>query len=372
MVELHENRKGGERVIETTSEREPSPLFESCLPGAFEPALTAHLKTVRDSQGKRLRSRLSRLGFGLAHDDPSNLQLQDDFDAAGGHALTDLIEDIHAGSLVIDDIQDGSQSRRNSVPLYRQIGIPLAINTGNYLYFHALDRIPKLKLQPERELWLWRTANRVLREGHEGQALDLSHDFRLGPDSIVEKAALYDLIITRKTGALTGFAFASGGLLNPASTTEQLCVLFQLGSVFGDLLQRYDDILNLNLPIEHPKLFEDLRLGRPSLVWIMAGLKGENCEKELSQLCQLQAPPSATQAWVARWNLIEEGLAMVDRRSQSLRELMREVPLAAGGRAWGISEMDRILFDLRRAAASPGIAQAELTKGLNDVSICKV
>src|SRR6056297_3048208 len=79
--------------------------------------------------GKRFRATMARLGFHLA----------------GGHGLpprhvSEAIELLHAGSLIIDDVEDQTHSRRGKPAVHEQIGIPLAINTGNWLYFAALDQ----------------------------------------------------------------------------------------------------------------------------------------------------------------------------------------------------------------------------------------
>jgi len=45
------------------------------------------------------------------------------------------MELLHAGSLIIDDIQDGSVQRRGGPSLHLVYGVPSALCTGNWLYF---------------------------------------------------------------------------------------------------------------------------------------------------------------------------------------------------------------------------------------------
>src|SRR5262249_51575318 len=65
---------------------------------------------------------------------------------AGGNgrlpqAAVDMIELLHTGSLIVDDIQDGAETRRGGRSLHKLIGMPRALNTGNWLYFVALTRL---------------------------------------------------------------------------------------------------------------------------------------------------------------------------------------------------------------------------------------
>lgn len=46
-----------------------------------------------------------------------------------------LTELVHNGSLIIDDIEDSSQSRRGQPCVHLKFGEDTAINAGNFLYF---------------------------------------------------------------------------------------------------------------------------------------------------------------------------------------------------------------------------------------------
>ena len=52
-----------------------------------------------------------------------------------------LTEIVHNGSLMIDDIEDGSEKRRGDLCTYKKFGTDIAINAGNFMYF-----APMLKL----------------------------------------------------------------------------------------------------------------------------------------------------------------------------------------------------------------------------------
>jgi hypothetical protein len=64
-----------------------------------------------------------------------------------------VVESLHAGSLIVDDIEDDSDLRRDAATLHRIYGVPVALNAGNWLYFWPqvlLSRIPLTDEAPER------------------------------------------------------------------------------------------------------------------------------------------------------------------------------------------------------------------------------
>ena len=51
-----------------------------------------------------------------------------------------LTEIIHNASLIIDDIQDGSEKRRGEICTYKKFGTDVAINAGNFLYMAPMQK----------------------------------------------------------------------------------------------------------------------------------------------------------------------------------------------------------------------------------------
>ncbi len=105
--------------------------------------------------------------------------IREAFIAAGGEgdtprAIAESIELLHAGSLIIDDIEDDSAERRGEPTLHRQIGLPLALNTGNWMYFRALEKLSELETDNRTKYRMISQTVRIVRRCHEGQALDLS------------------------------------------------------------------------------------------------------------------------------------------------------------------------------------------------------
>ena len=129
------------------------------------------LEDFLSSPGKNVRPRLVEIGYFLSVD--------------AGHLLTsetkesllnasEIVESVHAGALIIDDIQDGSLVRRNRECMHVKYGMPLALNAGNWLYFWAIDRIKSLGLSSDVRLSLMEDCVQLLLEAHYGQALDMA------------------------------------------------------------------------------------------------------------------------------------------------------------------------------------------------------
>ncbi|HEU5074747.1 MAG TPA: polyprenyl synthetase family protein, partial [Polyangiaceae bacterium] len=90
------------------------------------------------------------------------------------HRLASMVEVLHAGSLIVDDIEDASPERRGRPAVHVVHGLSVALNAGNWLYFMAYGLVEQLGLGPHVELGLYRWLSRTMARCHEGQALDLT------------------------------------------------------------------------------------------------------------------------------------------------------------------------------------------------------
>ena len=233
--------------------------------GILEDALYSPIDDLLKRPAKQIRADLVRAGFliGLGSAKPSAKGL------ATCMELSQALESIHAGSLIVDDIQDGSRERRGHPTLHERYGIPLALNAGNYLYFQSFAAIEALGLDELVELKIYRLCHEAMLNAHLGQALDLGAKV-----SSIDRHSLYDVSHNTsrlKTGALTALALTCGAALAGASK-ETIRLLHAFGEKFGVALQRFDDIGNLKLSEDDPKCFEDLRLARPSWAWALASV----------------------------------------------------------------------------------------------------
>ncbi|THU85453.1 terpenoid synthase [Dendrothele bispora CBS 962.96] len=88
-------------------------------------------------------------------------------------AATELL---HTGSLIIDDIQDGSPMRRGVSSVHNVWGVPTAINAGTAAYFAfdtAMRGVTK-HLRPDQVLAIYEIYFETMRAAHVGQALDIA------------------------------------------------------------------------------------------------------------------------------------------------------------------------------------------------------
>lgn len=249
------------------------------------PHLDRILERARVPTGKRFRSRMVELSGRLILAYRQRTLTEDA--AARLNLAGQAIEDIHLGSLVIDDIQDGSLVRRGQPSLHKQVGIPLALNAGNWLYFSALKNLMQIPWSSVCECEAVDLAIESMLQAHEGQAIDLGVDITLVPDELVASAVAASS--NRKTGALMAAAFGLGFLAaNPDGEFENgLYQDFQkFGRKWGVALQMFDDLgafqqslLGRELP---EKLFEDFRNRRPCFFWTLA-VENWNIESSLQR-----------------------------------------------------------------------------------------
>lgn len=240
---------------------------EGVAPHLLAGPLLAPLRDFLARPGKNFRGRLVEIGFLLGLPDRGRAGLTE-VEIQLCQALAEILEAIHAGSLIVDDIQDGSRLRRGDETLHRRYGTPVALNAGNFLYFLPLQRLHGLGLDPKIELAAARLCHETLLRAHMGQAIDLGTRIDQVERSEVEAVCLASLQL--KSGALMALALTLGALVAGASQ-ETLNELDAFGHQFGVALQMFDDIGNLvadpSLPPEQTKRFEDLYLRRPSWVW---------------------------------------------------------------------------------------------------------
>ncbi len=239
----------------------PTALAQSLGPEAalvptrlWNAALYDPLRDFLAEPGKGFRAQLVRLGWTL-----------------GGGAvdacppeLIVALEWLHAGSLIVDDIEDGSDTRRGQPALHVARGMPLALNAGNMLYFLAQQQILAAPLPAQIRAELHATVVQALLRCHHGQALDIAaHIDELNQ---AEVAHVVHATTALKTGSLTALA-ATLGARAAGATGERLAALEAFGGQLGVSLQMLDDLGSLLSPRRRAKVLEDLRGGHPTWVW---------------------------------------------------------------------------------------------------------
>ncbi|MGZ8442133.1 MAG: polyprenyl synthetase family protein [Candidatus Binatia bacterium] len=303
----------------------------AAVASALREALLDPVAALTANPGKRLRAQVVSMTYRLFHDDRAV-----SFSAAKQcRDCADVIELMHAGSLIVDDIEDGSKMRRGRPALHVQFGVPLALNAGNWLYFWPFELLKDAGLAAEQMACLYERYNRTLLRAHFGQALDLGAKVPQLPQSSVAEVCLAGM--TLKTGALMGFAAALGGTVagKPQRVIESLDAF---GVDLGIALQMYDDLGNVIGKCDPQKRFEDLLLSRPSWVWACAANCSDAYEYEtfLSAVAELPNAKSL-ESWIAFHDLIPTTRASarqhLDYAFDRLKQRLCEADLAWSSRA---------------------------------------
>jgi geranylgeranyl pyrophosphate synthase len=237
----------------------------------WDAAIVGPLQDFLSRPGKEFRARLVQMGWQLGGRNtppPAELPL--------------IIEALHSGSLIVDDIEDESKERRGAPALHRRYGVPCALNAGNFLYFWALELLARLALPPITELGLHRAFSRTLLACHQGQALDLS--VRICALEQRDVAATVSAVTRLKTGKLCELAAQMGAAAAGASQAKALAIA-QFGHELGVGLQMLDDLGGIISERRAHKGHEDLRHGRPTWPWAWAA---ENLEPRAYAKIQIQ------------------------------------------------------------------------------------
>ncbi|HXF84074.1 MAG TPA: polyprenyl synthetase family protein [Anaerolineales bacterium] len=188
------------------------------------------------------------------------------------------IELVHNFSLVHDDIQDNSETRRGRPTVWVKWGAPMAINVGDALFVLSNQAILDLKVHYSAETVL--KAAEILHntclELTRGQFLDLSYEDRT--DLSTED---YWPMVAGKTAALLSAACHIGALLGGADEPQQDAYR-SFGHYLGLAFQVQDDILGIwgDTAITGKSTASDLLEGKKSLP-VLAGLaaKGKFAER---------------------------------------------------------------------------------------------
>ena len=169
--------------------------------------------------------------------------------ALGGHLDTVLrsaavLELYHNAFLIHDDVEDGSESRRDRPTLHRQHGVPIAVNVGDGMLALALqpllDNTRLIGLG--RALRVLQVVARMARESVEGQAIELDW-IRHGRWDLAD--AHYVRMVYKKTSWYTFVAPMWIGAIVANVGAARIAALRRFAGLLGIAFQIHDDILNL-------------------------------------------------------------------------------------------------------------------------------
>ena len=154
-------------------------------------------------------------------------------------------EVVHNGTLMVDDIEDGSECRRGKPCTYKIYGLDIAVNAGNTMYFLPLlplmehrSRVPAEKLARIYDVYVQEMINLSL-----GQAMDIAwHKGLANADTITEQDYLQ--MCAYKTGTLARMAARMAAVLCDAGS-NLVDKLGHFAESIGVAFQMQDDVLDL-------------------------------------------------------------------------------------------------------------------------------
>jgi len=152
-----------------------------------------------------------------------------------------VIELIHSGTLIHDDIEDNSEKRRGKKALHLVYGEDVAINLGAWMYFAVFQIINKANASQAVKQRLTNAMIEELENCHKGQAMDIYWH----STDIVPSEKNYLTMCALKTGSLARLAARFGAILACRNEkTEKLYAGF--ATSLGIAFQIQDDVLNIS------------------------------------------------------------------------------------------------------------------------------
>lgn len=182
----------------------------------------AAARHLLDAGGKRLRPLLTCAVLRSLGGDPRDYM-----------PLVAVSELVHAGSLLHDDVVDGSTKRRGRPSTHVAYDTHTAILTGDLMLAWAFDRLARTA---SRDLQIAMAA--TIRDLSEGEVLERERHFDASAD-----VAHVRLVNRLKTGALIAFAAEAGAILARSGATEREAAR-RFGLAAGEAFQAADDLLD--------------------------------------------------------------------------------------------------------------------------------
>lgn len=184
--------------------------------------------------------------------------------------ISKLVETLHTSSLLIDDIEDSSEWRRGLKAAHLVYGVPMTINTANYMYFYAMECLKELgngcdDLSLNKLLIIF---NEEMMDLHRGQGLDIYwRDCFMVPTE-----PEYLNMVMNKTGGLFRLTVRLMEVFSPSFSGAKSLV--PLSNLLGILYQIRDDFMNLQdaKMIENKGFADDVSEGKLSFP-IIHGIK---------------------------------------------------------------------------------------------------
>lgn len=258
-------------------------------------------------------------------------------EAAGGEWRKALpaaasLELIHNFSLLHDDIEDRSDTRRHRTTVWRLWGIAHGINTGDAMWVlarQAVYRLSALGHASDIVLQVARLLEEACLELCTGQYLDLHFE-----EAAQVNLADYERMIAGKTAALLSASVAVGAVLGAATKAAQ-AHWRRFGLELGLCFQMIDDWLGIwgDPQVTGKSAASDI-LERKKTLPVLHALIWER-ERGYDDLAHLYAQPTLTEAHLPQvLGLLERAGAGAETRTRARAHQQQALDhlAAAGGR----------------------------------------
>jgi len=189
--------------------------------------------------------------------------------------LIPLVEIIHNGTLMVDDVEDGSDVRRGKPCTHKIFGIDVAINTGNLMYYLPYLILKKIDLDKKTKLAIYELIYEEMLNISVGQGMDIY--WHNNGNNLNEE--LYLKMCALKTGTLARMSAKIGALLGNASKI-QIRKLGKFAETIGIAFQIQDDIMNITNKNWGKEYGDDITEGKRSLMVVKVFEKGKRKDKK--------------------------------------------------------------------------------------------
>ncbi|KUL83818.1 hypothetical protein ZTR_06621 [Talaromyces verruculosus] len=227
-------------------------VFSQDLPALPSTVIRGPVRYVESMPGKKIRDRAANA---------LNIWLQ--VNEEDLEQIRQVINRLHNASLILDDVEDGSSSRRGRPATHTVFGTPQAINSAGYQINRAMMEVLKLGNVQCVEIFAAEEMDKL----YIGQGYDLFWTFNIKRPSVEEYISMVDY----KTGALFNMLVRLMTAKNQISSpiTPDLNRLVVL---LGRYFQIRDDYMNLTSTeyTDQKGFCDDLDEGKFSLTLIHA------------------------------------------------------------------------------------------------------
>jgi len=232
--------------------------------------------------------------------------------------LSVIIELLHNGSLVADDIEDSAEMRRGDKAIHIKYGLDVAVNLSSAMYFMPLRILMEMDIDDKTYRRLVNAYLEDMIRIHLGQATDIGwHRGVKDPEEIT--ADQYLQMCANKTGVLPRLAARYAAII-AGLDEESEKKLGKFAESIGVAFQIQDDIINVTDAEKLGKDYgEDITEGKVTLIVIHTLSKAsEDDKRRLKEILAMHTRDRA---------LIEEAISILKKYGsvEYAKEFAREI-----------------------------------------------